>query len=268
MKPINTNAPLTTSESQLFKKHESVIKAGKNTFVLVGMALTEIRDGRLYRQEFFTFEEYCDKRWGWTHGRADQLIRAAAVVQALPLRLDTMVSNEGQARELAKVPESKRVEVIKAAAKNGTVTARSIKESAKPIIDAVVVSPKPKGFNSDVKDKTGRLIPNKILELWNHAEAEAKESMASVAKALSAFRRGQENKDRVYCEIEFQENIGMLSSVKGDLARVAPWAVCTACQGAVPEKCTLCRGRGFISKFLFDTCVDDKTKAIRAKTSE
>ena len=46
-----------------------------------GLALMEIRDGRLYRAEFGTFEEYCNQRWGWERAHAYRLIDAAQVVE-------------------------------------------------------------------------------------------------------------------------------------------------------------------------------------------
>ena len=45
---------------------EALIERGQQTFIEVGLALTEIRDSKLYRQDFATFDQYCEKRWGWT----------------------------------------------------------------------------------------------------------------------------------------------------------------------------------------------------------
>jgi hypothetical protein len=59
------------------------IKHGLQTFVDVGAALLEIRDSKLYRKEYGTFEEYCNKRWGWQRNYANKLIRAAEVVENL-----------------------------------------------------------------------------------------------------------------------------------------------------------------------------------------
>lgn len=65
------------------------------TFVEVGEALLRIRDGRLYRDSYATFEDYCRDRWGFGERRGRQLIEAAEVGTIVP------VKNEGQARELA-----------------------------------------------------------------------------------------------------------------------------------------------------------------------
>jgi hypothetical protein len=42
---------------------EGVIERGMKSFIEVGTALLKIRDERLYRENYGTFEEYCRKRW-------------------------------------------------------------------------------------------------------------------------------------------------------------------------------------------------------------
>ncbi|MEO2014449.1 MAG: hypothetical protein ABGZ53_08740, partial [Fuerstiella sp.] len=54
---------LTTDERSVFTQLEETIQAGQKAFFEVGAALKEIRDSRFYRDEFNTFEEYCQKRW-------------------------------------------------------------------------------------------------------------------------------------------------------------------------------------------------------------
>jgi hypothetical protein len=50
---------LTTLESKRLASCEQVIQEGIDTFVDLGNALLEIRDGRLYRDEFHDFQTYC-----------------------------------------------------------------------------------------------------------------------------------------------------------------------------------------------------------------
>lgn len=87
---------------------ETVIKRGQQTFIEVGLALAEIRDSRLYKQEFATFEDYCLERWGWSASRSRRLISSAEAVasmQSVPIGTLSKVQNEGQARELAKIKD-------------------------------------------------------------------------------------------------------------------------------------------------------------------
>lgn len=65
----------------------------------VGVALLEIRDKRLYREEFRTFETYCSTRWGWQRAHAYRMIDAAKVAGLLSPTGDAPAT-ESQAREL------------------------------------------------------------------------------------------------------------------------------------------------------------------------
>jgi hypothetical protein len=88
------------SEATRLAELEQAIERGLQTFVEVGEALREIRDSRLYRQDFGSFEGYCRERWGFSRPRAYELIQGADVVSGIP---DTAPApaTVGQARELA-----------------------------------------------------------------------------------------------------------------------------------------------------------------------
>ncbi len=95
---------LTRKETSDLEKLENVIAKGVGRFLAVGKALMEIRDRRLYRTEYATFEEYCRLRWHFSRQRGLQFIEAEKLGQRLSeagVDLTTIVVNEGQARELA-----------------------------------------------------------------------------------------------------------------------------------------------------------------------
>lgn len=71
---------LSIVESDNLLLYESIIERGLKTFVEVGGALLAIRESKLYRQEYGTFEEYCKGRWSIERRRAYQLIDASIVV--------------------------------------------------------------------------------------------------------------------------------------------------------------------------------------------
>lgn len=97
--------PLTAAEIQAFAGYEATIAAGLQTFVAVGQALLAIRDQRLYRHDYATFEAYCTERWGMSRPRAYQLMEAANVVGHLSTIVDTpLPANEAQARPLTALP--------------------------------------------------------------------------------------------------------------------------------------------------------------------
>jgi hypothetical protein len=88
---------LDTLERGRLTELEAVIERGIATFVDVGLALAEIRDGRLYRQTHSTFDDYCRERWGFSRSRGYRLIRAAELAAVSPVG---DIPNERQARTI------------------------------------------------------------------------------------------------------------------------------------------------------------------------
>ncbi len=62
--------------------------------------LAAIRDKKLYRAEFQTFEEYCLERWEWTQQRAGQIIRAAKCARMLETIVSISPARESHIRPL------------------------------------------------------------------------------------------------------------------------------------------------------------------------
>lgn len=75
----NPEKPLSEREETLLAELEAVIETNMKGFVLVGMALAEIRDQRLYRTQYPTFEEYLLRVWDMARRTAYQLIEASEV---------------------------------------------------------------------------------------------------------------------------------------------------------------------------------------------
>lgn len=125
--------PLSLVERDLKDQCEEVIRAGLTTFAEVGQALLTVRDQRLYRDHYPTFEEYAAGKWQISRPRAYELMRATAIVSAIAdIGLPAPV-NEGQARELARVPEADRPEVWRRTLTDtdGHPTATAIKNAAR-----------------------------------------------------------------------------------------------------------------------------------------
>lgn len=125
---------LAPVEAQALTEHEAVIERGLNTFTEVGNALLAIRDQRLYRQTHEAFEDYCRERWNLSRTRAYELMSASGIVSAIADTGLPVPVNEGQARELARVPESQRAEVWQQTLErtDGKPTAAAIRETYAP----------------------------------------------------------------------------------------------------------------------------------------
>lgn len=150
---------LTTTEHQKYMECNATIEHGLQTFFDVGTALMVVRSDRLYREEYGTFEDYCQEKWGWTRQRANQLIASADVVANLAEMTTIVVkpATENQARELIRLePDKQRAawkDVVDTAPK-GKITAKHVKEivtkhkeptkpePAKALVDAPTEPPK------------------------------------------------------------------------------------------------------------------------------
>lgn len=118
---------LTAIELSSLEKYESVINRGLKTFADVGNALLAIRDGRLYREQYATFEEYCREKWGLRQSRAYQLMDSAKLTNQL--KSSTMVelpTNERQARPLAKLPPEEQPGAWQAATEKAKDAGRKV----------------------------------------------------------------------------------------------------------------------------------------------
>jgi hypothetical protein len=131
---MDTEQPITLKESARLVELERKIETGMTTFVEVGNALMEIRDSRLYRVEYKTFEAYCREKWGMSKVRAIQLISAARVSDNLVTVVTKTLTHERQARALTALPKSKQPEAWAKAveiADGNQPTARQVEQAVR-----------------------------------------------------------------------------------------------------------------------------------------
>jgi len=175
------SADLTVSEAERLDACEQVIERGLATFVDVGTALLEVRDSRLYRVAYPTFEAYCAERWNMVASRARQLISAANTVGNLlaVTNGNSLPANERTARELSGLaPDEQRAvwaEAV-ATAPGGKVTAVHVRAVAR-INEALSAAPEPV---QDVVRRYGVADADTISELTRLYRNKA-ETFAEVA---------------------------------------------------------------------------------------
>lgn len=126
-------APLSKVERARFQKLDKAVQSGIGAFVVVGMALKEIRDSKLYRDHYRTFEEYAQERHDLAERRAYQFIDAAETVHQIESCTigTTLPANERQVRALSDLPLEQRSaaweEVVQRSEETGErITARLI----------------------------------------------------------------------------------------------------------------------------------------------
>jgi hypothetical protein len=121
VQPLLSETALSPREVQRLGELESIIEAGFETFLQVGMAFAEVRVARLYRASHERFEDYCRDRWALSLSRCNQIIATLAVVEnitgAFPADVPLLVeTNESALRPLSRLDPELQIaawEVVK-----------------------------------------------------------------------------------------------------------------------------------------------------------
>jgi hypothetical protein len=131
--PLEFNIELSGTEKQMLRTCEEIIEGGFTHFMQVGEALATIRKARLYKDQYLSFEAYCQDKWGFGRYRALQYIQAVDVGRNLvtnnhsvaglntrqlgllrPLDPDSQVAVMTRARNLAGDKKLKTAHIIEA----------------------------------------------------------------------------------------------------------------------------------------------------------
>lgn len=154
---------------------EEIIAKGWDTFVEVGRALAHIRDRRLYRADFDTFEAYCRQKWHYRRAHAYRLIGAAEVMEVLsPVGDIPLPRNEAQVRPLLGLkPDEVRAVWCRAVASAGkkNVTAELVKQATAEVMHYE---------NPKHSDPSSANIPDKVQLIVRQADkllSNAKQAM-------------------------------------------------------------------------------------------
>ena len=117
---------------------------------------------------------------------------------------------------------------------------------------------------SQILDGTGWPIPTHLIPLWQRTD-EVQEMLTALSRVKGALRSAQENKDKLFAEVNFSSALSQLDQAWTDIKTAKPFAVCPTCQGQLPDKCTLCKGRGLISEHRWNTCIPREDKEFRQR---
>jgi hypothetical protein len=195
--------PLTSAEASDLQIYENIIRSKLTAFINVGQTLKFIRDRKLYRQGYGTFEEYCLKRWQLRKSHTFRLIAEVEVNRSLSPIGDKMPrpENEAQFRELIGLtPE----QVVKAwasalkAAGNEPVTAaivrqaaaefRTVKKAAqKPLNSCIDIVPIGGGKLGRVEDAEPNVVSVRSIRLAYRKSVI--ETRADLAAYLAAIKK-------------------------------------------------------------------------------
>ncbi len=105
--------PLTEDEERDLLRLERKVE---RAFFEAGLSLREIRDRRLYRSTYATFEQYCKERFNFTRQAANYLIAGSSVFETLTtIGCQILPTSERQVRPITSLDEYEQVEAWSAA---------------------------------------------------------------------------------------------------------------------------------------------------------
>jgi|GEM_PF-5444559 len=155
---------LTSSEREQWGKALRVIDNGWKTFVEVGLTLRAIRESRLYREDYDSWEAFCRDVVGVSKTEADrQIVDAEVVTELTPNGVSGKgeaplppPANRAQVRALARVKDSdKRREIwqqVVAESDEAPITARAIEAIIQPATEPKIPVPPAASTISNVDD--------------------------------------------------------------------------------------------------------------------
>jgi hypothetical protein len=190
-------------------RNEEVIRMGLGTFVEVGQALMDIRDGGQYREAGFdTFDEYCKVRWGFGKSWASEHIAGSKVVEAIGVRdREQLPANLTQTKPLVPVLNSHGEEAVRNAwnqiveshTGDGAITGREIRAflnptagvppSQRPVSDAYLsaldkLAAALKTINWAAEKGQGHKVPKPVAERYAQYVDQV-EALGAVVKSIS-----------------------------------------------------------------------------------
>lgn len=103
----------------LEKNIHAALKTGTEIVLIIGTALDEIRDGKLYKEEYGTFEAYVNNKFSMKRSRAYHLMSAARVIKELQAHFKEteLPKNESVVRPLMKFKGQQLIDIWQAVLK-------------------------------------------------------------------------------------------------------------------------------------------------------
>lgn len=202
------NQNLSESEKLELNALEGMVQRGLRAFWEIGKALHQIRDKRLYRFSYETFEEYCINRWEMSRRSAYYLIEASLVYDNVNHGSQILPANERQARPLTALTPSQQRKVwsqVIATAPNGKITAIHVDKVVKEFQSTNGVSK----FKAN-GTKTARKEPTPEIPVVNNLNCEP--NLRSCWNCSYCSPESLEQKEQFYCyklgKIDFLETDG------------------------------------------------------------
>ena len=233
----------------------------------------EIRKGGF--EEALTYALTCNTTHGLRRTQADKKRSVEAALAQWPKLSDTELGKRAQVDHKTvaayrkamegdgKIQESAtretRTGIVRAATRKVRAAAEALGNSLKERTNGEA----PEEF----KDSIGRVIPKELVPLWQRIP-ECQNLIDTIRSVKGEAEIAQKDEDPMWAEVTMDNVIALLNEVTTKLKVLIPYAVCTNCQGKLNKKCSLCHGRGLISKFRWDTVPEETQKLVIKEAKE
>ncbi|CAA6679307.1 Unannotated [Lentimonas sp. CC4] len=189
---LATSESLSDEERREFRRLDQMVAKAAKAFVDAGIALARIKEGKLYRQRFKTFEEYCADVHNISRSYAYHLAKAGTIVREMSTIVDIsresldLLKCEAHVRELARLPDvESRGEVLEIVAEGNEVTAARIREAVEAKLEA---TPKPSRSPSpSVRIQNAKRLLDELEDFLNSGNSAKQRLPALVQKLRDAL---------------------------------------------------------------------------------
>ena len=153
-----SNDPNSLDETETLEliNLEATVEKSLRTFVEIGLALRSIRDKRLYRANYATFEDYCINRWEISRTSSYQLIAASSLIEHFVRHGAQIVPNsERQIRPLTSLAPEEQLTCWHQAvetAPEGKITSSHVAQVVRDYKQQIKESKKCKNSNNILKE--------------------------------------------------------------------------------------------------------------------
>lgn len=233
---------LSLTEQREWLEIRERIRQNVGTVWAVFEDLRKVRESRLYRQEFATFDEFVRVDLGYTAKYAHRMIQALEtkeLIETSGVPAAAQIDNERQLRELNGISGDKIAEVLEVA--SGLAGDKKISQAHLKAARCKV-APKETQVKSVLEDESGVEVPEHLRRAYSNGAL-----LKQVARKISGI--GQElQKLSEMPGGEYISNckgVEHLSVIGHAVAMAAYGSTCSRCGG---DGCDRCGGRGWFSR--------------------
>lgn len=227
---------LDVIERKRFNELKSLIaKTRDSAWAYYGYIL-EVRDSSLWREEYRSFDEFCEEWAGIPRRRVNQILEACELRQEVGKILPSLDLNEHQLSALKNVADDELPEVV---AKLNEVKEAGEKVTAKVVkqVVAEICEPEPEPEPEPEEDESP----------VEAGQAAAKPVLAGINDALRELRELPEVPGTELLVGRERAIRSHLENAKSELVSGTPAKVCHKCKGK-PDGCTVCGNLGWLVK--------------------